>query len=131
MGRTDLASRQLERGGRGPVEELEALFLTRTRDEWAALGREQDLCLTPVLEGDEPRQDPQLVSRGVFHEIPTAWEGCSVFGLATPVRVGAERAPPRPAPALGADTEDVLEEAGFTRGEIASLRERGVVGAPR
>jgi alpha-methylacyl-CoA racemase len=130
-GRPDLAARQGERDGRGPVEELEALFLTRTRDEWAVLGREQDVCLTPVLEGDEPRHDPHLLSRGVFCEVPTAWEERSVSALATPVRIDAERAPLRPAPELGADTEAVLEEAGFTVGEIASLRERAVVGVQR
>ena len=97
-GRPELASRQLERGGRGPVEELEALFLTRTRDEWAALGREQDVCLTPVLEGDEPRQDPQLLSRGAFGAVPTAAEGRSVFAFATPVRIrrGARARASRP-----------------------------------
>jgi alpha-methylacyl-CoA racemase len=130
-GRPELAGRQLERGGRGPVEELEALFLTRTRDEWAALGREQDCCLTPVLEGDEPRQDPQLLSRGVFGAVPAVREGDLAFALATPVRIDAQRAPLRPAPELGADTDAVLEEAGFTGGEIVSLRERGVVGAQR
>ena len=127
-GRPELASRQLEQGGRGPVEELEALFLTRTRDEWAALGRARDLCLTPVLEGDEPLQDPQLLSRGAFDVVPTPWGGPSVLAPATPVRIDAERAPVRPAPELGADTDPVLEEAGFTSGEIASLRDRGVVG---
>jgi crotonobetainyl-CoA:carnitine CoA-transferase CaiB-like acyl-CoA transferase len=35
----------------------------------------------------------------------------------------------RPAPELGADTDVVLEEAGFTQGEVRALRERAVVGA--
>ena len=130
-GRPELAARQMERGGRGPVEELEALFLTRTRDEWALLGREHDVCLTPVLEGDEPRGDPQLQARGAFGEVPTPWEGRSVFALATPVRVDGARAGFRPAPELGADTDAVLGEAGFTAGEIETLRQRRVVGAVR
>jgi alpha-methylacyl-CoA racemase len=129
VGRPELASRHQERDGRGPVEELEALFLTRTSDAWTRLGREHDLCLTPVLEGDEPLRDPQLVARGVFDEVPTPWEGRSVFALATPVRVDAARPPMRPAPELGADTDAVLEEAGFTQGEVRALRERAVVGA--
>jgi crotonobetainyl-CoA:carnitine CoA-transferase CaiB-like acyl-CoA transferase len=127
VGRSDLASRQLEQDGRGPVEELEALFASRTREAWARLGREQDLCLTPVLEGDEPREDPQLVARGVFTELPTPWEGRAVPAIATPVRVDDARAPMRPAPELGADTDAVMAEAGFTGREIAALRDRGVV----
>jgi crotonobetainyl-CoA:carnitine CoA-transferase CaiB-like acyl-CoA transferase len=131
VGRPELASRQLEQDGRGPVEELEALFASRSRDAWTRLGREQDLCLTPVLEGDEPREDPQLIARGVFTELPTSWEGRSVPTIATPVRVDDARAPMRPAPELGADTDAVMAEAGFTEREIAVLRERGVVCAKR
>ncbi len=131
VGRPDLAGRQLEQDGRGPVEELEALFASRTRDEWTRLGREQDLCLTPVLEGDEPREDPQLLARGVFCEVATPWEGRSLPAIGTPVRVDGARCPLRPAPELGADTEAVLSEGGFTEREIAALRDRGVVSARR
>ena len=129
VGRPELAERQLDQGGRGPVEELEALFLTRTRDAWARLGREHDVCLTPVLEGDEPSQDPQLRARQLFGEVANPWEGQTLPALATPVRVDGARVPLRPAPALGADTDAVLAEAGFTGREIAALRERGVAGA--
>ena len=129
VGRPELAERQLDQGGRGPVEELEGLFLTRTRDAWARLGREHDVCLTPVLEGDEPSQDPQLRARQLFGEVANPWEGKTLPALATPVRVDGGRVPLRPAPALGADTDAVLAEAGFTGREIAALRERGVAGA--
>ncbi|HEX8909311.1 MAG TPA: CaiB/BaiF CoA-transferase family protein [Anaeromyxobacteraceae bacterium] len=129
VGRPELAERQLEDGGRGPVQELVALFASRTREEWARLGREQDLCLTPVLEGDEPRQDPQLRARGLFGEVDAPGEGRRFPALATPVRVDGGRVPFRPAPELGADTEDVLARAGFTQGEIDELRRRAVVGA--
>jgi len=128
-GRPDLADRQLEDGGRGPIEELTALFASRTREEWAQLGREQDLCLTPVLEGDEPSRDPQLSARELFGEVEQAGGEGTFPALATPVRVDGARAPFRPAPRLGADTDLVLAEAGFTQSEIAELRRRGVAGA--
>ncbi|MFL5264587.1 MAG: CaiB/BaiF CoA transferase family protein [Anaeromyxobacteraceae bacterium] len=124
-GRPELAARQLEDSGRGPVAALEALFATRTRDAWAAFGRERDVCLTPVLEGDEPRQDPQLASRGVFAQVP----GSAMPALATPVRVDGPRVSPGLAPALGADSDAVLGECGFTDSEIGALREAGIVGA--
>jgi alpha-methylacyl-CoA racemase len=127
VGRPDLAARQLDEGGRGPVEELESLFATRTREAWAALGRERDLCITPVLEGDEPRRDPHLVARGVF---ATSAQGGAAPYLTTPVRVDGGSAPPRPAPELGADSDAVLAECGFTQREIAELRAGGVVGTP-
>ena len=128
-GCAELAPRQYERGGRGPVEELERLFASRTREEWARLGREHDVMLAPVLEGDEPMRDPHLQARGAFGELP-ARDGGSIPALATPVRIDDARNTFRPAPALGADTAAVLSEAGFSEAEIADLRERGVVGAP-
>ncbi len=128
-GAPGLAGRQFDEEGRGPVEELETLFATRTREEWAELGRDADCCLAPVLEGDEPRRDPQLAHRGAFLEIPTPWEGRAMAGVASPVRFAGVDAPRAPAPELGADTDAVLAEGGFTAGEIAGLRAAGVVGA--
>ncbi|HYQ81501.1 MAG TPA: CaiB/BaiF CoA-transferase family protein, partial [Anaeromyxobacteraceae bacterium] len=127
-GRPELAERQFEDEGRGPRAELAALFATRTREEWARLGEAADCCLSPVLEGDEPARDPQLLARGLFLSVETPWEGRAMASLRTPVRfVGAEPAP-RPAPRLGADGERVLAEAGFTVGEIENLRRLGILG---
>jgi crotonobetainyl-CoA:carnitine CoA-transferase CaiB-like acyl-CoA transferase len=124
----ELAERHLDDDGRGPLEELTALFATRTRDQWTRLGHEHDCCLAPVLTGDEPRDDPQLKARGLFVEVETPWEGKAMPSLATPVRLAGVSAPRRPAPQHGADTDAVLAEAGFTGVEVAWLRQAGTVG---
>jgi crotonobetainyl-CoA:carnitine CoA-transferase CaiB-like acyl-CoA transferase len=126
-GRPELADRQLEGGGRGPVEELEALFATRTRADWVALGRDHDVCLTPVLEGEEPQADAQLRARGVFGEVETPWEGRALPALRTPVRVDGPPVALRPAPRLGEHTRDVLAEAGFSDAEVGRLVAERVV----
>ena len=69
VGRPELAERQLDDGGRGPRAELEAIFAARTRDEWTALAARHDVCLAPVLEGEEPQRDPQLAARGAFVDV--------------------------------------------------------------
>jgi alpha-methylacyl-CoA racemase len=125
VGRPDLAPRQMEDGGAGPRAELEAIFASRTRDEWAAFAAEHDACVAPVLEGDEPRRDPQLRARGAFVEVPTG-TGATLPLVASPVRLRGEAAPVRPAPRLGEHTEEVLAEAGFSRDEIAALLASGV-----
>jgi alpha-methylacyl-CoA racemase len=122
-----LAERQFDGDGAGPRAELEALFASRTRKEWAQLGEEHDVCLTPVLDWDEPRRDPQLLARGAFLEIETPWEGRAMPSLATPVRVAGAAPPRRPAPELGADTESVLSEAGLTAEDIGRLRDCGAI----
>jgi crotonobetainyl-CoA:carnitine CoA-transferase CaiB-like acyl-CoA transferase len=130
VGRPELAARQLEEGGRGPRAELEAIFATRTRAEWAELAAQHDACLAPVLEGDEPLLDPQLVARGAFLDVPLPRSGRTMPAVTTPVRVrGAERPAARPGPDAGQHTDEVLLEAGFTREDVAALRASGVVGA--
>ncbi|WP_242333867.1 CaiB/BaiF CoA-transferase family protein [Anaeromyxobacter sp. SG66] len=128
VGRPELAPRQLEGGGAGPRAELEAIFAARTRDEWAAFAAAHDVCVAPVLEGDEPCSDPHLAARGAFVEVATPWEGRAIRGVATPVRLRGEEAPRRPAPRMGEHGEAVLREAGFSEEELASLRAAGALG---
>jgi crotonobetainyl-CoA:carnitine CoA-transferase CaiB-like acyl-CoA transferase len=130
VGRPDLADRQFDRAGdvEGPVEEVAAVFAARTRDEWKAFADAHDVCVMPVLTGDEPRRDPQLVHRRSFVDVPTPWAGRSMPGLASPVRLRGVEAPLRPAPRLGEDGEAVLAESGFTASEIAALRTSGALG---
>lgn len=126
-GRPELADRQFDEDGRGLRAELEALFATRTRDEWTRLGAEHDACLAPVLEGDEPEGDPQLRARGMFLRVETPWEGKAMASLRTPVRFAGVTVEPRPAPRLGEHSKAVLAEGGFTETEIASLESAGVI----
>jgi crotonobetainyl-CoA:carnitine CoA-transferase CaiB-like acyl-CoA transferase len=127
-GRPDLAPRKHE-DGHGPREELEQLFAARTFEEWSAFAAEHDVCLAPVLEGDEPRADPQLAARGAFVDVPLPRSRRSMPAVATPIRIrGASRPVPRPGPEVGEHTDLVLLEGGFSRDEIARLRAAGVIG---
>ncbi len=126
VGRPDLSPRQTEDGGAGPRAELAAIFASRTRDEWAAFAAEHDVCVAPVLEGDEPREDEQLRARGAFVDLPTGAGGPFTV-VASPVRIRGESAPLGPAPRLGEHTDEVLLAAGIGREEIAALRARGIL----
>lgn len=85
------------------VDEVRAVMRTRTRDEWLTRFADADVCLTPVLTPRQVAVDPHVVARG----------------LAT--------APGRNAPALGADTDALLESAGISAPERARLRAAGVI----
>ena len=128
VGRPDLADAQFDQDGAGPRLEIEAIFASRTRAEWGRFADRHDVCVMPVLEGNEPRQDPQLAHRRSFLEVPTPWEGRSMPGLASPVRICGVEVPLRPAPRIGADSEAVLTESGFDAGEVAALRAAGALG---
>jgi alpha-methylacyl-CoA racemase len=48
---------------------LAEIFLTKTRDEWAALGESTDACLSPVLTMGEAPAHPQLATRKMFSDV--------------------------------------------------------------
>ncbi len=130
VGRPELAQRQWEADGAGPKEELERIFASRTLEAWSRFAAEPDVCLAPVLEGDEPRRDPQLAARGAFVE-QDAGGGGTVAAVATPIRIAGVPHPNRPAPRLGQHDDEVLAQAGFTADEIATLRDEGVLAPSR
>ena len=103
---------------------LAALFLTQTRDEWAAFGAEHDCCLEPVLEPDELASDPHLRARRAFFDIDSPWG--RIPQLRTPLTDAEEaHAPP---PRAGEHTEAILREAGLADGVIDGLRASGALG---
>ena len=54
-------------------------------------------------------------------------EGKEILGVATPLRCSGDPAPLRAAPAMGADTDALLTQAGFSEKQIAFLREHAVI----
>ena len=67
VGRADLAARHAtDAADQGVlIEEMRALFATRTRDEWLALLADRDVCLTPVNSPAEALADAHVAERGV------------------------------------------------------------------
>jgi alpha-methylacyl-CoA racemase len=92
-------------GGKKIRAELETIFASRTQAEWVALFKPLDLCVEPVLEGDEILKDPQLQARGLF-----AKDG-EVIWLRTPLRFGD--VPIRPPPSIGEHSAEILRECGL------------------
>jgi len=119
VGRPELADRQLEPVGSDTHREVAEVFAARTRDEWRAFNDEHDCCLEPVLGLDEALESALFRARGMV-----------VDGrLGTPVKLTRTPGDPqRPAPAIGADTDAVLGEAGYGGEEIGALRDARAVG---
>jgi crotonobetainyl-CoA:carnitine CoA-transferase CaiB-like acyl-CoA transferase len=111
----------------GLIEELDAIFATRTREEWGEIfDAEVDLWWAPVQSIEEVIADPQVHAAGGFVEVP---DGVGTTMLpATPVDFdGTPWAPRSMAPEHGEHTDEILQAIGRGRQDIAGLREKGVV----
>ena len=102
--------------------EIQQIIATRTRQEWLELAAAHLLPLGPANDGaEEVRNDPQIQSRSLFLDGATE-DGRPFVYLADPVLVaGQPYEPPRPAPALGEHTDDVLRELGYSDQDIEGL----------
>ena len=119
IGRPDLAPLQAAQGeDRARVlVEVRAIMRTRTRDEWLAAFAGVDACLTPVNSFADALADPHLRERGVL-----VADGAMTWVAPPGIEI-------RPAPSLGADTDDVLDQAGIGAPERARLRALSVLGS--
>ena len=117
--RPDLLGRQLDPSPEAHAE-VEAVFLTRGRDDWAARLDGLDVCVEPVLELAELESHPQVVARGLIrHEA-----GGTEVAPAVPLDAGWRRLDP---PGLGQHNSEVLGEVGVDAGRLAELAAAGGV----
>ncbi|XXF75590.1 CaiB/BaiF CoA-transferase family protein [Myxococcaceae bacterium GXIMD 01537] len=121
LGRPDLLPDAYDTGEAGErvKAEFRRLFAEQPLSHWLALFQGADLCIEPVLEGDEVLSDEQLRARGLFVKAQDAQRGREVTHLLTPLRMG--ETPLRPPPALGQHSREIFSEAGFTEEEIVQL----------
>jgi len=103
------------------IAELEATFLGRTLEEWRPRLDAAGLIWSPVNRVDEAIEDAQAHAMGYFQtlESPTTGEFETV---GPPFQIeGCDLGARSAAAALGADTREVLREAGLAEAEIDVL----------
>ena len=102
------------------VKILDEVFLGCSLAEWEKKLSTHNLIWAPAREIGEVMDDPQIRTMGYFSTVEHPTAG-SFETVGTPLRMSAHPMPAdRPAPALGADGEDVLREAGLDAPEIAA-----------
>ena len=106
------------------TEELDAALSARTTAEWIEIfgGR---VPAAPVNDVRVALENPFATARGRVRTVEHATGPIRL--LAPSVDCPGEVLPCTPAPAMGADTDAVLGEVGFTTGEIARLRDSGAI----
>lgn len=96
---------------------LAQVFLTRPRDEWAALLSPLDACVAPVLDWEEAPQHPHNRARGSFIDLAGVTQPGPAprFSRTQPEVAG----PPRGA---NQDTVEILRDWGVTQEAVEALQ---------
>jgi crotonobetainyl-CoA:carnitine CoA-transferase CaiB-like acyl-CoA transferase len=123
VGREDLTDKQYEKDA---INELRRLFKTKTREEWI-----RDLffkieCFAPMLELEEALSGDLVKEKEVLLELEDPYLG-KVPIFSVPLCIRSKILEMR-SPKLGEHTEETLLMLGYSREEIKSLRELGVIG---
>jgi crotonobetainyl-CoA:carnitine CoA-transferase CaiB-like acyl-CoA transferase len=104
---------------------LDAEFEKDTTARW--LERLNGLLpVAPVYDLAQALDNPFARSIGMVRTVPHA-QRADFRTLANPIKLDGARLPSRPAPQLGADSDELLAAAGYSADEIAELRRAGVV----
>lgn len=106
-------------------QKLAAVFLTRTRSQWAALLEHADACASPVLTLQEAPQHPHNIARGTFVDV-----GGVVQPAPAPRFSRTPGAIQRPPAEPGADTATALAAWGVTHEELQALHAAGAIRLP-
>lgn len=113
--------------GAALLPEVDAIFATRTLEEWRTVLDATDCIWAPIQTPAEVVRDPQLRDNGTFAQVG---EGDHRYWVvSTPFTIhDADIVPRGPAPGIGEHTHEVLLDAGFSSDEIADLAASEVFG---
>lgn len=108
------------------TEILDVTFASRDFSDWSRALKENNVAFGVIALPEELPDDVQAVSAGIVVDTDIAEMPQTI---AAPFSIGsAEPRRAQPAPALGADTDEILHELGYQDIDIAALRDAGTVG---
>jgi crotonobetainyl-CoA:carnitine CoA-transferase CaiB-like acyl-CoA transferase len=109
------------------AEELEFVLKERDTEEWVELLLEEGVPVGPIYNYKQVFEDPHTLAREMMVELEHPMEG-TVKGLGIPVKLSETPGGIwRPAPLLGEHTEETLMGLGYSKEELANLRERRII----
>ena len=109
---------------------MEETFKGETTAHWVDLLEGAGVPTGPIYKVDEVYADPHVQARNMAVEVEHPIAG-RIRNIGVPVKLSDTPGSVRTAaPVVGADTEAVLSQFGFSEGEIAGFKESGAAGVP-
>ena len=103
---------------------LDGVFETDTTAHWL-VKLQGVLPAAPVYDLAQALYNPFPIANGMIRTTPHPLRA-DFRSFANPIKLDGKRLPATSGPALGADTEAVLGELGYTAEELAALRASGI-----
>jgi len=108
------------------LEEVKALFASRTLAEWKDILTRQEGQWDVVQNVGEMKDDVQVVANGYLKEVDYG-DGTAIPMVSVPVLFDREAMSSTRSPELGADSDAILESLGYDEDAIIDLKVQGVV----
>lgn len=102
--------------------QLQAIFLTKSRDEWQTLLEASDACFSPVLNLKEAPLHPHNASRNTFVNIDGQWQPAPAPRFSRSVHQANFTAAIN-----GAHSSEILADFGYSETEIMELRSAAII----
>ena len=103
-------------------------FLKKTSDEWLAIARKFDFAMSKYASFADISEDEQAIVNGFVEKVEYPNGHTNIIATPPFHLEGLEGCyTTKPMPAIGGDTDEVLEKLGYTAEEIAAFKEKGAV----
>lgn len=100
-------------------------FLEKDLDKWVEIFKDKDACVEPVLSLEEVLEDDHIKERGLIIDMDV--DGQKVKQFANPLAFSKTKPAYKFAgKEIGADTEDILRDLGYSKEQIENLRAKDV-----
>ena len=105
---------------------IEKWTMTKTKYEAMEILNKYDIPCGPILSMKEIAEDPSLRASGTIVEVDHPVRG-KYLTVGNPIKMSDSPTEVTRSPLLGEHTEEVLAQLGYSRGQIAALREERVI----
>ncbi|MFH2012753.1 MAG: CaiB/BaiF CoA-transferase family protein [Pseudomonadota bacterium] len=109
------------------MNELQKIFISKTREEWIGLFEGKDICYSPVNDVEDMMADPHVKHREMILEMEHPVEG-KVTTIGFPFKFSETPGSMKtPTPALGQHTEGIIKGLGYKDQDIKEMAEKGII----